>query len=109
MKLRDARHHRTCTVTRPPATGESGITNVATDLPCSNPWPAGKEAREIPGLASIVELYEMTANRAVFQNDDTVTMDDVTVFKIKRAMPWVSSKATQAKFYFLVLEKESYG
>ena len=107
--VRDARHKRTCTVTRPPATGESGITTVAANLPCSNPWPAGKEAREIPDLATIVELYEMTTNTATYLNDDTLTMDDDSIqFKVKRAMKWESSSPTRPAFYFLILEKVSH-
>lgn len=105
--VRDARHKRTCTVTRPPATGESGVTNVATNLPCSNAWPAGRETRAIPEMATIAELYEMTSNTAAFENEDTLTLDDGTVFKIKRAQPWDSSLATRPTFYFLILEKES--
>lgn len=107
--VRDARHKRTCTVTRPPATGESGITTVAANLPCSNPWPAGKEAREIPDLATIVELYEMTTDEATFANDDTLAMDDDgTQFKIKRALRWQSTLANRPTFYMVILEKVTH-
>lgn len=104
MMLRDARHHRTCTVTQPPATGEVGVTTIASNLPCSNPWPASKATRELPDLASIVELFEMTADSAAFAFDQTVTLDDGREFKIKRAMPWDSSQVGRDTFYFLVVE-----
>ena len=107
--VRDSRHKRTCTITRPPATGESGITNVAVNLPCSNTWPAGRETRELPDLATIVELYEMTTDEATYQNDDTLTMDDDgTEFKVKRAMPWKSSFSNRPTFYFVILEKVTH-
>lgn len=108
MRIRDARHKRSCIVTRPPATGESGVTTVASDLPCSTPWPAGKDTRALPNMETIVELFEMTSNNAAFENDDTLTLDDGTVFKIKRAQPWNSSIATRPTFYFLILEKVSH-
>ncbi len=107
MPIRDARHHRTCTVTRPPTAGQSGITTVVANLPCSNPWPASKATREIPLLATIVELYEATADEAQFKNDDTITMDDGTIFKIKMAQRWQASRLWHQPFYFLVMEKPS--
>lgn len=108
MVIRDARHKRTCSVTRPPATGESGITTVAAALPCSNPWPAGRETRLLPELATIVELFEMTSHEAAYKNDDTLTLDDGSQFKVKRALPWRSSLSNRPAFYLLVVEKVSH-
>ena len=107
MLVREARHKRSCTVTRPPATGESGVVIVASDLPCSNPWPAGKETRALPDMATIVALYEMSSDEAAFENEDTLTLDDGTIFKIKRAQPWRSS-SNRSPFFMLIVEKVSH-
>jgi hypothetical protein len=59
-------------------------------------------------METIVELHEMSSDNAPFENDDTVTLDDGTVFKVKRAQPWDSSIVSRPTFYFLILEKVSH-
>lgn len=108
MNARETRHSRTCTVTRPPATGSTGITVVASQLPCSPPWPARPALRVVPELATILELYEMTSDAADFRSDDSLTLDDGTRFKIKSANRWEGSRPGRPPFYALILVRESH-
>lgn len=96
---------QTCTVTRNPVTGESGDTAVASNLPCTPPSPAGKSTRELPGMATIVALFEIRTEATVTIEDNDVLATGGRTFSILRAQRWEPSGAAKQPFYFLVLEE----
>ena len=95
---------RTCTVTRAPATGETGVTAVAAALPCTNPFPASRETRSRPELAHIYELWEIVATYVAAENNDTLTLDDGQVFSIVKANPWLPATTKTGNLTHFVLE-----
>lgn len=95
---------RTCDITRAPATGESGVTAVATGLACTNPFPASRETRSRPELATVFDLWEIVAEQVDAENNDTLTLDDGRVFNVIKANPWLAVSAKYGDLTHFILE-----
>ena len=108
MSRRIHRFTQTCDITSAPMTGQSGTLPVVTGHLCTHPYPASKETRRLPGLDSIVALYEMQCLATVdIKNDDTLVSNGRT-FHIVIANRWQPATPRRDAFYALVLE-EIYG
>lgn len=95
---------QTCTVTRQPATGETGETVIATDLACSYPYPAGKQTRERPDMATKVNIFEILTAEAAINNDDKITVNG-RIFDIIDAKKWQSAFNAGEPFIFIIAEE----
>lgn len=95
---------RTCDITRAPATGESGVTSVATGLACTNPFPASRETRSRPELADVVDPWEIVGDDVAAENHDTLTLDDGRVFNIIKANPWLAVSSRHGNLTHFILE-----
>ena len=105
MSTRIHRFVRTCDIHRAPSTGQSGIQVVATDHPCVGPYPASRETRTLPGLDTIVALFEMQCSAAVeIENQDTVACNGRT-YSVIIAQHWEPTNPRTDPFYALVLEE----
>ena len=105
MSIRMHRFTQTCNITSAPMTGQSGTQVVATDHPCTTPYPASKETRRLPRLDSIVALYEMQCSGTVtIENDDTLVSNGRT-FHIVIASHWNPANPRSEPYYSLVLEE----
>lgn len=96
---------QTCEILSAPATGESGVTTIASDHLCTVPYPASKETRWLPGMDSIVSLYEMVAAGTADIQDDYTLISNGRTFNIVRAQRWTPSIQGRETFYNLVLEE----
>lgn len=107
MSNRTRRLTHTCTITRRPNVGQSGVTTVAQGLACSQPYPASSDTRRDPQLASITNLFEMVTANAAIDDEDILTLDGETerVFHIRRAQEWQSARRDRRTFFFLVVEE----
>lgn len=96
---------RTCDITRAPATGETGVTAVVTGLACTNPFPASRETRSRPELATVFDLWEiMGAEASDVENNDTLTLDDGRVFNIIKANSWTPGATSFVGLTHFILE-----
>ena len=99
------RFTQTCDITSAPLTGESGTQVVATDHLCTVPYPASRETRMMPGLDTIVALYEMQCLALVTIENDATLFSNGRTFNILRAQQWQPTSPRRQPFYFLILEE----
>ncbi len=105
MSIRIHRFTQTCDITSAPLTGETGTTAVATALLCTIPYPASRETRMLPGLDSIILLYEMSCLATVDIEDNDTLISNGRTYNIIRAQKWQPSSPRRDPFYALVLEQ----
>lgn len=86
-------------------TGQSGTLAVVTGHLCTVPYPASRETRRLPGLDSIVALYEMQCVATVAIEDDDTLVSNGRTFHIVKANRWQPSSLRRDPFYALILEE----
>lgn len=97
------RRSTTCTITRNPTAGETGVTNIVTDLACTPPYPATPQAW---ALATAFNGWEIVTNdNADIKDKQVVTMASGQVFTIERNKRWPATGRRAGFVQLLLLER----
>ncbi len=99
------RRSTTCTITRNPTAGETGITTIVSNLPCTPPYPANREAWE---LAVSYNSWEIVTNdTALIEDQHVLTMSSGQVFTIERNRRWPGNGRKTGFVHLLVMERDA--
>lgn len=102
---RKRRRSTTCTITRKPAAGQTGVTNVVTGLNCTPPYPATPEAWE---LATAYNGWEIvTDDSSLIKDKDVLTTAAGQVFTIERQKRYPATGRRDGFCHLLLMERNA--
>lgn len=97
------RRSTTCTITRNPTAGETGVTVIVSDLACSPPYPATPKDWE---LATGFNGWEIVTDDADgIKDKHVVTMASGKVFTIERNKRWPGNERRDGFIHLLLMER----
>lgn len=103
---RARRMTETCTITRNPSAGNTGITTVATDLPCTPAYPVDETAMRMWELATTARMFEISAADSPGVRDGDLVALDGKTYLIKGRQRW-PVRPRRAALLHLVMELQT--
>ena len=97
------RRSTTCTISRNPTAGETGVTVIVSDLACTPPYPATPQQWD---MATAFNGWEIVTDDASGVKDEqVVTMASGQVFTIKRNKRWSGNSRRSGFIHLLLMER----